>query len=101
MSRFYTQGAGRGPSPELDEYADRSRLNRASQPAGRRQHQQHEYHELEQGGYSNRPQFDYREEGYNRDQSFDLRADFDGNGPRWSEMYGAAKQETWVWALLR
>lgn len=27
---------------------------------------------------------------------FDVRADFDGDGPRWSEMHGVAKQETWV-----
>jgi hypothetical protein len=33
----------------------------------------------------------YYEQGENRDEGFDVRADFDGKGPRWSEMYGTGK----------
>lgn len=33
----------------------------------------------------------YYEQGEDRDETFDVRADFDGKGPRWSEMYGTGK----------
>ncbi len=30
----------------------------------------------------------FYEPGEPRDEEFDVRADFDGTGPRWSELYG-------------
>jgi hypothetical protein len=33
----------------------------------------------------------YYDQGEDRDEGFDVRADFDGKGPRWSEMYGTGK----------
>lgn len=33
----------------------------------------------------------YYEQGEDRDEGFDVRADFDGKGPRWSEMYGTGR----------
>jgi hypothetical protein len=36
----------------------------------------------------------YYESGEDRDEPFDVRADFDGDGPRYSERYGAGKLDT-------
>ena len=83
MSNYYTHGAGRAPSPEQFDYQDRfsgSKYPSASAPAPAPQ---------------SRPlKSDYYEMHEEREPSFDVRADFDGEGPRWSEMYGVAKQET-------
>lgn len=46
------------------------------------------------GSSSKQPLNQYYDE--DKEQGFDVRADFDGAGPRWSEMHGVAKHETWV-----
>lgn len=73
MSRYYTQN-DRAASPEF-EYADRH-SNRAGYSSGA------QLQPLRQDSFDERG-----------DPGFDVRADFDGDGPRWSEMYGVAKQE--------
>lgn len=52
--------------------------------------QYQQYSQNPNGGYisSNRQQ-SYYEPGEDQDEPFDVRADFDGAGPRWSERYGA------------
>lgn len=77
MSRFYTQGAG----AEEHDLGDRplpgaSRQVRGNNTAHQPLHDRDDYHD----GYE--------------EQGFDIRADFDGHGPRWSEMHGVAKNET-------
>jgi len=74
MSKYYTQGAGAGRShsPE-DDFQDRPSVG-SRQPLNR-----------------GRNDYYYEEP---KEQGFDVRADFDGEGPRWSEMYGVAKNET-------
>jgi hypothetical protein len=101
MSNFYTTGGGR-------QSFDDDAVDRASNSTGGRQPltggrggrgksaQQQSYSGSGYGG-------GYSAGGYNdsymqqdvRDQGFDVRADFDGDGPRWSEVYGVAKQETY------
>ncbi|KAK4688985.1 hypothetical protein P7C73_g1123, partial [Tremellales sp. Uapishka_1] len=41
------------------------------------------------GAYSDPQPADFYEPGEERDEPFDVRADFDGDGPRWSEVYGS------------
>ncbi|BEJ16747.1 hypothetical protein CspHIS471_0601480 [Cutaneotrichosporon sp. HIS471] len=85
MSRYYTQGAGRPASPDEVEFADR--VGTSSFIGGPRRGNANEMRPMRHGEYEAPPE--------QRAPSFDIRADFDGSGPRWSEMYGVAKQETY------
>lgn len=52
--------------------------------------QYQQYSQNPNGGYiSSNQQQSYYEPGEDQDEPFDVRADFDGAGPRWSERYGA------------
>ncbi|KAL1413307.1 hypothetical protein Q8F55_001063 [Vanrija albida] len=73
MSKFYMSGDGRAASIDEPEY----RAGGSGRPKRSNKQQKDEYYEL----------------GEERDLGFDVRADFDGTGPRWSEMYGVAKNE--------
>jgi hypothetical protein len=85
MSRYYTHGAGRPPSPDEVEFADRVGQSSFMGGGGRRGNA-NEMRPMRNGQYQAPTE--------QREPSFDVRADFDGAGPRWSEMYGVAKQET-------
>lgn len=77
MSRFYTEGAGRASSPDPELEYDQSRGRYTDTSAMRPLRN------------------DYQPEPSYREPSFDVRADFDGLGPRWSETHGVAKHETY------
>lgn len=85
MSRFYTHGAGRPESPNELDYADHVGSSSFIRGAPRRGDHA-ELRPMRNGQYEAPTE--------QRAPSFDVRADFDGSGPRWSEMYGVAKQET-------
>lgn len=86
MSRFYTHGAGRPTTPDEVEYADRVGTSSFIGEGGPRRGNDAELRPMRNGQYQAPTE--------QREPSFDVRADFDGSGPRWSEMYGVAKQET-------
>lgn len=76
MSKFYMSGDGRAASLDEPEFQS-SAGGRAKKSYNKPQAHKDDYYEL----------------GEERDMGFDVRADFDGTGPRWSEMYGVAKNE--------
>jgi hypothetical protein len=81
MSNYYTQGAagaGAGGSYSPDD-------GRYPSPTDSRRPLQQQY---------SSSSYQYEDKSAQREQGFDVRADFDGEGPRWSEMYGVGKQET-------
>jgi len=45
------------------------------------------------------PSDSYYEAGEARDEEFDVRADFDGTGPRWSEMHGKGLSDSTRYVL--
>lgn len=82
MSRFYTDGPGRAASPDPELEYDHSRGRYTDSSAMRPL----------RSDYAGAA--DVEHAAAYREPSFDVRADFDGMGPRWSEMHGAAKHET-------
>lgn len=84
MSRYYTHGAGRPGSPDEPDYSDHVGGSSFIGGGGRRG----------RGGDIPLRNGQYEAPTEQRAPSFDVRADFDGAGPRWSEMYGVAKHET-------
>jgi hypothetical protein len=52
---------------------------------------EHEHHDPDRSGPRGPPQVHplYHDGPEDHDEAFDVRADFDGDGPRWSERYGS------------
>lgn len=87
-------------SGQYQQYSDPHRPNHRSSQGygygGQSGQRQSHYQQQPQQQYHDDPDDRplrplYYEQGEERDETFDVRADFDGKGPRWSEMYGTGK----------
>lgn len=76
-------------SAQHQPYADPHQPQRQSYGYNPRQSQYQQQYQDDPDDKPLRPL--YYEQGEDRDERFDVRADFDGKGPRWSEMYGTGK----------